>query len=412
MTATEKTLTKYKTIDLDSRTQKSKMSETSTSIVEDTFPIQSFYYEHCIYLPAMLGWFFFSAILSSYNKYVFGDEYMHFPCPLLMTSIHFSLQWLFAEVACRCFPEKLGATRVSKMTWKEWAFISVPCGLVTAMDVGLSNLSMVTLDLTFYTMVKSSTPIFVLTWAFLLKIEPVTLRLIGVILIIAVGEFVTVVGQVDFVLSGFLLCLSASILSGLRWTLLQRLLQTISPPLESTIVTMKIMAPSMFWSMLVISMILERPWKKLSEWDNERNPLVFLMVFGLLGGIFAISMILCEFFLILRASAIVLMIGGVIKELTTIFIGVTLFKDRLNPRKVVGVAIVFIGVICYKVVFHLQKKELEATAMEPVPTEEINDEEGLLGDDEDDQLSESDTRAGEKSFTDANEIELMNHPII
>ena len=29
---------------------------------------RTFYEEHCIYLPAMLGWFLFSSLLSSYNK--------------------------------------------------------------------------------------------------------------------------------------------------------------------------------------------------------------------------------------------------------------------------------------------------------------------------------------------------------
>ena len=144
----------------------------------------------------MLGWFFFSAILSewdpptpevwvglrlwyayvfqtkfllinsvrfysidylkgSYNKYVFGEGHMSFPCPLLLTSIHFSIQGLFSHVACQCFPEQLGTKRVTSMTWREWAWISVPCGVVTALDVGLSNLSLVKISLTFYTMVKS-----------------------------------------------------------------------------------------------------------------------------------------------------------------------------------------------------------------------------------------------------------------
>ena len=29
---------------------------------------RTFYEEHCIYLPAMLGWFLFSSLLSAYNK--------------------------------------------------------------------------------------------------------------------------------------------------------------------------------------------------------------------------------------------------------------------------------------------------------------------------------------------------------
>merc|ERR1711907_130961 len=140
----------------------------------------------------MLGWFFFSALLSSYNKYVFGEGHMHFPCPLLLTSIHFAIQWVFAQTACAIFPEQLGLERVANMTWKEWANTSIPCGIVTALDIGLSNLALVSITLTFYTMVKSSTPIWVLFWAYLFKIERITWPLIGVIAVIATGEFLTV----------------------------------------------------------------------------------------------------------------------------------------------------------------------------------------------------------------------------
>ena len=335
---------------------------------------------------------------------------MNFPCPLLLTSVHFSIQWIFAYAACSCFPETLGTERVELLTWKEWARISVPCGLVTALDVGLSNLSLVRITLTFYTMVKSSTPVFVLGWAYIFKLERITLPLVGVILIIAAGELLTVYGEVEFDPSGFILCLLASVLSGLRWTLVQTLLQNLNPPLESTIVTMKVLAPSMFSSMFLLSMIIERPWNTLGPGsEHELENMTNLVHFGLLGGCVAIAMILCEFSLILRASAIILMIGGVVKELVTITIGVTYFKDKLNLLNSVGVFIVFCGVASYKVVFHMQKKQMQAAAeISAVPTEDIRDEEDRFEDnfeDDDDEILGSRNGSGEK----AEAFELVKH---
>jgi solute carrier family 35 protein C2 len=261
----------------------------------------------------MLGWFIFSALLTSYNKVIFGGDHMKFPCPLFLTSIHFGVQWLFAHVSCQLFPVILGTDRVKQMSWKEWFSISVPCGLTTSCDIGLSNLSIVFLSISFYTMVKSSTPIFVLGWAYILGIERITWRLVGVICVIAIGEFFTVFGEEKFVLNGFIMCLSASVISGARWTMVQLKLQNMNPPMKTTIATMRLLSPSMFWSMLIISAIVERPW----------NVSMTLQVvgLGLLGGCLAIAMILCEFYLILHASALILMIGGVIKEMTTILIG-------------------------------------------------------------------------------------------
>ena len=133
-----------------------------------------------------------------------------------------------------------------------------------------------------------------------------------------------------------------------------------------------------------------------------------LILLGLLGGVLAVSMILCEFSLILRASAIILMIGGVIKELVTITIGVTFFQDKLNLLNSVGVFIVFCGVASYKVVFHLQKKQLQAAAeMQVVPTEEPHDEENLFKD-EDDEMSGSRNGTGEILRREAEDFELVN----
>jgi len=231
-------------------------------------------------------------------------------------------------------------------SWKEWICVSIPCGIVTSGDIGLSNLSMVTISITFYTMCKASTPIFVLFWAYLFGIERITLSLIGVVFIITCGEFLTVIGEVNFDLKGFVLCISAAILSGARWTLIQLKLQTMEPPIKSTIATMKLLAPSMFFTLLSVSFAIETPWVKLGHYTMDEW--LHTIELGTVGAFIAISMILCEFYLILYASAMILMIGGVIKEMITIIIGVTYFGDSLNSINVAGCVIVFLGVILYK----------------------------------------------------------------
>lgn len=328
----------------------------------------------------MAGWFLFSSLLSIYNKKVFGKDERAFPCPLLMTTVHFLMQWIFSVVACRCF-KSLGGERVTKMNWRDWALISIPCGIVTSGDVGLSNLAMVSISLTIYTMAKASTPVFVLGWAYAFGIEKITFPLIGVVVVIVAGELLTVTesqgdesdeSNKEFQWTGFLLCITASMLSGARWTMVQLKLQTMEPPLKTTIATMRMLAPSMFWSLLMLSIVIERPWTKLADRSGE-----FIMSSLALGGIgafLAIVMILCEFYLIMHASAIILMIGGVLKEVFTIFLGVLIFGDRITPRRVVSCFIIFGGVLMYKLVFHLEKKKEETTRYEPVEASETTEE--------------------------------------
>ena len=110
-----------------------------------------------------------------------------------------------------------------------------PCALSTALDIGMSNLAIGLVTLSMYTMLKSTTPVFVLLVAFLLRLEPLRWQLVGIMLIMTSGVGLMVadgdaVGGDNLEStngSGFLLgvglVLAASFMSGVRWGLTQKL---------------------------------------------------------------------------------------------------------------------------------------------------------------------------------------------
>ncbi len=243
--------------------------------------------------------------------------------------------------------------------------VSIPCGFITALDVGLSNLSLVRITITFFTMIKSSSPIWVLLSAFLFGLEKITCSLLTVGGLIVAGELLTAFGEVEFDTIGFFLCLTAAVCSGIRWTLVQSKLHTLDPPLKGSVVVMRVLSPSMFVFMILLSAIIERPWEKLGPehgdyFSNFENGMKTISL-GLTGAFIAIAMVLCEFWLILKSNAIVLMIGGVIKELITILVGVTLFGDTLNVINISGIVVVFLGVFLYKATLHLNNAEKDVS---------------------------------------------------
>lgn len=117
--------------------------------------------------------------------------------------------------------------------------------------------------------------------------------------------------------------------------------------------------------MLVTSLALERPWDKFEGTHYFDTPWDSLKTIGmaLFGGFLAISMVMCEFWLIMKANAFALMIGGVIKEMITIGVGVLAFGDALNGINLAGFCIVFSGVILYKVSHFLSKLEAKAEGL-------------------------------------------------
>lgn len=179
------------------------------------------------------------------------------------------------------------------------------------------------------------------------------------------GELLTAFGEVEFDTIGFFLCLTAAVCSGIRWTLIQLKLNTLDPSLKGSVVVMRVLAPSMFFFMLFLSVVIEKPWDKLGPehgdyFSNFENGMRTVSL-GLIGAFIAIAMVLCEFWLILKSNAIVLMIGGVVKELITILVGVTIFGDNLNVINISGIAVVFMGVFLYKATLHLNNVEKDVS---------------------------------------------------
>lgn len=106
-------------------------------------------------------------------------------------------------------------------------------------------------------MCKSSSLIFVLFFAFLFRLETFSVRLVIVILIIFAGVVLMVASETAFVLSGFLLVISASICGGLRWSLTQVVMQDNSMGLDNPPSTIFWLSPATAVSMAVISIAWE-----------------------------------------------------------------------------------------------------------------------------------------------------------
>jgi len=362
---------------------------------------KSCYSDHCTYLIPMLGWFVFYGFLRLHNiKYMYSGTHMAFPCPLLMTSFYFLVQFIWSYTLSKIYPITFGGNQVDAMSWNTYLSIAIPCGLVAFLDIGLSNLSLVRITFTGYVMVKSSSPVFVVLSAYYFGIEKITPALILTVLVIFAGEMLlTGSGEVGFDMIGFILVLCAAIFSGTRWTVVQLKLQMIEPKLRSTVAIMRILSPFMMISWLMFSFMLEEPWNKFGA-NNHFGTTYFAgpqdvlrtVGLGLFGAILFICMITCQYYLIMKSTAVILMIGGVLKELTMILLGVSFMGDQLNATNALGVLVLFSGVMLYKVSHYMYKKQEKV--YDTVDMEESNGSAALYSNEYSQNNSFSDDRDG------------------
>ncbi|KAK4487107.1 hypothetical protein RD792_006422 [Penstemon davidsonii] len=290
----------------------------------------------------ILVWYTFSTFLTLYNKTLLGDHLGKFPAPLLMNTVHFAMQAALSKAITWYWSDR---SHSSVMSWKDYFVRVVPTALSTAMDINLSNASLVFISVTFATMCKSASPIFLLLFAFAFRLESPSVKLLGIMLVISVGVLLTVAKETEFEFWGFIFVMLAAVMSGFRWTMSQILLQKEVYGLKNPLTLMSYVSPVMAIATALLSLIFD-PWHEFrtndyfdSSWHIVRSCL--LMLFG---GTLAFFMVLTEYILLSVTSAVTVTIAGVVKEAVTILVAVFYFHDEFTWLKGAGLVTIMIGV--------------------------------------------------------------------
>ncbi|GAA5802656.1 hypothetical protein HPULCUR_008130 [Helicostylum pulchrum] len=297
-------------------------------------------------------WYTFATILSVYNKWMFSAEYYGFQYPLFVTSFHMIVQFTFSGTSLLLVPKLRPKKRPSV---SDYMYKVLPCALATSLDIGLSNLSLKTITLSFYSkwnilraMCKSSTLAFVLIFAFLFKLEKPSWKLILIIIIISLGVILMVSDETNFEMVGFIQVMAASACGGLRWSLTEVLLRKESMGLTNPFASIFFLAPAQAIILLVISAIVEGYITIFSsQFFSSFSIGLHTMGIILAGGSLAFVMITSEFFLIKRTSVVTLSVCGIFKEVATIFISSLVFGDILTMINIIGLCITLFGIALY-----------------------------------------------------------------
>lgn len=302
------------------------------------------------------SWFVFATVLSLYNKWMFSPDLFGFPFPLFVTTLHMFVQFVLAAALRVCFSHHFRPERSPSI--KDYGKKAVPTAVATGLDIGLSNLSLKTITLSFYTMCKSSSLIFVLSFAFLFRLEVFSLRLVAVILLIFGGVILMVASETAFVLPGFLLVMTASACGGLRWSLTQLLMKNKNMGLDNPAATIFWLAPAIGITTALLSIFWEG-WFTIyaSPFFRDLASTVRSGLFLVAPGILAFCMVMSEYYIIQRAGVLPMSIAGIAKEVSTITVSAWFFGDELTPLNIIGVGITVCGIALFT--FHKYRNSID-----------------------------------------------------
>ncbi|PSK46336.1 hypothetical protein B9Z65_5304 [Elsinoe australis] len=373
---------------LDERVAHDHVEETD----EKKIAYQTLVKESLINALLILMWYSFSIGISVFNKFVLSKDKLDFHYPLFFTSFHMLIQFSLAALVMYLIPsfrpkpattgphtqyeavpgneEESSQAQPKQPIMTKFFYLTriSPCGAATGLDIGLGNMSLKFISLTFYTMCKSSVLGFVLIFAFLFRLEKPSWKLAGIILTMAAGVIMMVAGETAFHALGFILIMAASCFSGFRWSLTQILLIR-NPATSNPFSSIFFLAPVMFVTLIVIAFPVEGP----SEFAAGFQRLVELRGLGqsigvlLFPGLLAFLMTASEFALLKRTSVVTLSVCGIFKEVLTILTASATFGDELTVINFSGLVVTILSIAGYNwMKFKSMKQEAQKDAHDKV----------------------------------------------
>ncbi|BFZ19512.1 hypothetical protein BsWGS_22551 [Bradybaena similaris] len=305
-------------------------------------------------LSLVLFYYVFSIGLTFYNRHIFKENKL----ALSITMCHLVFKFVASCVVRLILECRTGTPRVM-LDWGTYVRRVAPAGLVSSLDIGLSNWSFEMITISLYTMSKSTAVIFILMFSLFFKLEKFRWSLVAVVLFIFTGLFLFTFHSTQFELIGFSLVMTASVLSGLRWTLAQILLQRDELGLHNPIDMMFHIQPWMMLALFPLSALFEGDvvsttdkYFRFSEWS------VLLTGIGaiLLGGFLGFMLEFSEYLLLFHTSSLTMSISGVFKESCILALAYLVNHDPMNVVNAIGLIVCLLGIVIHVVAKAIDSK--------------------------------------------------------
>lgn len=176
----------------------------------------------------IFSYFTISIGLGFFSSYYLSSKNYNFKFPLFITSMQNLVHFILSNIVILFMHDKI--IQIKKRSIRRYFLTTLPCAISAALDIGIGSYALRSVSLAYYTMIKSSSPVFVLLCGFIFGIEKPSIKLFLVVFVIGIGVFLT---TIKTEMSHIKLCLSnttfmllfASFMGGFRWAFVQFIMQ-------------------------------------------------------------------------------------------------------------------------------------------------------------------------------------------
>jgi drug/metabolite transporter (DMT)-like permease len=285
---------------------------------------------------AWLGtYFFFSLLLTLYNKLVLGM--FHFPW--LLTFLH-----AFFASAGTYLMMQFGYFKLSRLGRRENLALIAFSALFTA-NIAVSNLSLAMVSVPFYQTMRMLCPIFtILIYRVWYGRTYSTMTYLSLLPLI-IGAAMTTVGEMSFTDAGFLLTILGVVLAAVKTVVTNRFMtgSLALPPIEF-LMRMSPLAALQALACATATGEVSGFWTLMKSGDVSLPPAIASLTGN---GFLALLLNISSFNTNKLAGALTMTVCGNLKQCLTVALGIFLFDITINTLNGAGMGVTMIGAAIY-----------------------------------------------------------------
>ena len=291
------------------------------------------------FICLVLFYYFLCIILSFVTKFFISENGYNFRFPVLKSAMNNFCHFAGALVIL---------SYKNQNTKVEQPLETFACALIGSIDIGISIYALRQVDLAYYTIIKSATPVFILLSGFCLGTEKINLITLCAMMLIALRTFMVTVRPVKTNSMDIYLLLGSAIVSGFRWSFIQFILKRKKS--NVFIAIRDICLPTSILLFIYSLRIYGIKDIVTSEFFKSISTATFNMLLITILGMASLIILICELTIVKKTSVLFLSVCAVLKELAIVGISIVRCSKCMSKLNYMGIVISILGILLYNAI--------------------------------------------------------------
>ncbi|CAK7274656.1 hypothetical protein SEPCBS57363_006275 [Sporothrix epigloea] len=286
----------------------------------------------------VIAWISLSSSVILFNKWILST--LNFRFPVILTTYHLIFATIMTQLLAR-YTTLIDGRKSVKMTGRVYLRAIVPIGVFFSLSLICGNLTYLYLSVAFIQMLKATTPVAVLLASWGMGVSQPSLKVFLNVMVIVFGVVLASLGEIRFVMTGFLYQLGGIVFEAMRLTMVQRLLSSADFKMDP-LVSLYYFAPVCATMNLIVALLWEVPKVTMADFNNVGYTMFILN--GLCAFLLNVSVV----FLIGKTSVLVLTLCGVLKDILLVAASMLIWGTPVTGLQFFGYGIALCGMVYFK----------------------------------------------------------------